>query len=124
MTVYAGTDPETGRERRVARSVRAKPGQQRPPKEARELEARLLLEVGAGEHLDTRITVAELLDRWMEHARPDLSPHTAHGYRLYIDRNIVPRLGRVRVDKLTTVMLDADMARAPNSGRSMSPSDG
>ena len=106
MTVYAGTDPETGRERRVARSVPAKPGQQRPPKEARELEARLLLEVGAGDHRDIRITVAELLERWLEHAGPDLSPSTAHGYRLYIDRNIVPAIGGVRLDKLTTAMLD------------------
>ena len=48
VTVYAGADPLTGRERRVRGSVPAKPGQQRAPKEARELEARLLLEVGAG----------------------------------------------------------------------------
>ncbi|MEX0664752.1 MAG: site-specific integrase [Acidimicrobiia bacterium] len=116
VTVYAGADPDTGRERRVRASVRALPGQKRPSKEARELEARLLLEVGAGEHRDIRITVAELLDRWMEHAAPDLSPHTAHGYRLYIARNIVPAIGRVRVDKLTTAMLDRLYRQLRESG--------
>ncbi len=45
VTVYAGADPLTGRERRVRGSVPATPYQQRPPKEARELEARLLLGV-------------------------------------------------------------------------------
>ena len=106
VTVYAGTDPVTGRERRVRRSVPASPGQRRPPKEARELEARLLLEVGAGDHRDTRMTLSELLDRWMEHAGPDLSPSTALNYRRYIARSIAPRLGHVRLDKLTTAMLD------------------
>lgn len=72
-----------------------------PAEGGAELEARLLLEVGAGDHRAIHITVAELLERWLEHAGPDLSPSTVHGYRLYIDRNIVPKLGHVRVDKLT-----------------------
>jgi integrase len=106
VTVYAGTDPVTGRERRVTRSVPAKPGQTRPPKEARELEARLMVEVGGGDHREARMTVAELLERWLEHAGPDLSPTTLHGYERYIARSIVPAIGRVRLDKLTTAMLD------------------
>ncbi len=50
VTVYAGTDPVTGRERPVRGSVPALSSQKRPPKEARELEAHLLLEVGSGDH--------------------------------------------------------------------------
>jgi integrase len=107
VTVYAGTDPVSGRERRVTRSVPATPGQLRPSKAARELEARLLLEVGTGEHRDARVTLTELLDRWLEQAGPDLSPSTALNYRRYIDRSIAPRLGHVKLDKLTTAMLDA-----------------
>jgi integrase len=106
VTVYAGIDPVTGSERRARASVPAKPGQARPPKEARELEARLLLEVGAGDHRDVRVTVAELLEQWLEQAGPDLAASTLHGYRRYIRRNIVPTLGNVRLDKLTTPMLD------------------
>jgi integrase len=106
VTVYAGIDPVTSRERRVRGSVPAKANQVRPPKEARELEARLLLEVGAGDHREATVTVAELLEQWLAQAGPDLSPTTLHGYQRYIARSIVPRLGKVRLDKLTTAMLD------------------
>ncbi len=106
VTVYAGTDPVTGRERRVTRSVPAKPGQKGPSKEARELEARLLLEVGTGDHRNATVTVKELLEEWLEQAGPDLSPTTLHGYERYIARSIVPAIGTVRLDKLTTAMLD------------------
>jgi len=55
--VYAGTDPLPGRERRVTRTVSAKPDQKQAPKEARDPEARLLLEVGAGQHREARAGV-------------------------------------------------------------------
>gem|GEM_PF-6781869 len=47
----------TGRERRVTRTVTGKPGQKQAPNEARDLEARLLLEVGAGQHREARAGV-------------------------------------------------------------------
>jgi integrase len=106
VTVYAGTDAVTGRERRVTRSVPAKPGQRQPSREARALEARLLVDVGAGEHRDAQVTVTELLDAWLEQAGPDLALTTLHGYQRYIRRNIAPALGNVRLDRLTTAMLD------------------
>lgn len=106
VTVYAGTDAVTGRERRVTRSVPAKPGQRQPSREARALEARLLLEVGAGEHRDAQVTLDELLKAWLEQAGPDLAPTTLHGYQRYIRRNISPTLGNVRLDRLSTAMLD------------------
>jgi integrase len=106
VTVYAGTDAVTGRERRVTRSVPAKPGQRQPSREARALEARLLVDVGAGEHRDAQVTVTELLEAWLEQAGPDLALTTLHGYQRYIRRNIAPALGNVRLDRLTTAMLD------------------
>lgn len=106
MTVYAGTDPITGRERRLTRTVQGRPSQKQPPKEARDLEARLLVEVGSGQHREVRITVAELLARWFEHAGPDLSPTTLHEYRGVAERMILPRIGTVRIDKLTPATLD------------------
>jgi integrase len=106
VTVYAGTDAVTGRERRVTRSVPAKPGQRQPSREARALEARLLVDVGAGEHRDAQVTVTELLGAWLEQAGPDLALTTLHGYQRYIRRNIAPALGNVRLDRLTTPMLD------------------
>ena len=106
VTVYAGTDPITGRERRVTRTVKGRPSQKQPPKEARDLEARLLVEVGSGQHREARLTMRELLDRWLELAGPDLSPTTAQEYRRYVDRVITPRVGSVRLDRLTPSMID------------------
>jgi integrase len=106
VTVYGGLDPVTGRERRVSRTVPGSRDQKRPPKAARDLEVRLLAEVGAGEHRQARVTVHELLEQWLAQAGPDLSPTTLHGYRRYIDRLLVPRIGTVQLDKLTTAHID------------------
>lgn len=105
VVVFAGRDPITGRERRVSRTVHGTPGLKRPPKQARDLEARLQLEVGTrGE--SPALTVSELLHRWLEHATPNLSPTTVYGYRNVIDRYLRPRVGQVRLAKVTTSTLD------------------
>ncbi len=106
VIVYVGRDPVTGRERRVARSVPGRRLERRPPRAALDLEARLLVEVARGEHTVGRLSVAALLERWLEHAGPDLSPTTFYSYRSYIDRMLVPRLGAVPIAELTTLQLD------------------
>jgi len=107
VIVYVGRDPVTGRERRVARTVSGRRLQRRPPREARELEARLLVEVALGEHRTSTVTLAAVLKRWLDHAGPDLSPTTLHTYRSYIERLLVPRLGGVQLHDLTTIHLDS-----------------
>jgi integrase len=67
----------------------------------------LLVEVARGEHRVGRLSVATLLERWLAHTGPDLSPTTLHSYRSYIDRQLVPRLGSVPVAELTTMHLDS-----------------
>lgn len=107
VVVFAGRDPATGRDRRVSRTVPGTPTQKRPPKEARDLEARLRTEVGQGKHRTTpKVTVGELLDRWMFHAKPGLSPTTVHGYERTIRLYLKPRIGHVRLSRLSTSMLD------------------
>ena len=106
VTVYVGLDPVTGSERRISRTVPGTPGQKRAPKAARDLEARLLTEAGAGEHREARVTVQQLLELWLAQVGPDLSPTTLYGYRRYIDRLLVPRIGAMHLDKLTTASLD------------------
>jgi integrase len=65
VQVYAGRDPLTGRKRYVSQQVA---GQTKASmRQAKQVEARLLAEVGAGQHRDTRSkTVAELIERWLE----------------------------------------------------------
>ncbi|MGH9153894.1 MAG: site-specific integrase [Acidimicrobiales bacterium] len=64
-------------------------------------------------HLETerakqaRGTVADLLDRWMEHLEVQgRAPSTLVRYRSAIRTNIVPALGHVRLGKLTAADLD------------------
>ena len=75
VIVYAGRDPITGRKRQKSVSVDTRA-------EAKQVEARLITEVGAGQHRATsNRTVAELLDRWLEwrqSVRP-IAHETRHG---------------------------------------------
>jgi integrase len=50
--------------------------------------------------------VGELLDRWLELASEDFSPKTTREVSGYIERNLRPALGDVRLSKLTTASLD------------------
>src|SRR5215218_3157771 len=113
VIVYAGRDPITGRKRQKSVTVATRA-------EARQAEARLITEVGAGQHrsrTSTR-TVAELLDRWLEwrqSVRP-ISPTTVNGYRGYIDRSILPSLGHLQVGRLDAATLDAFYAHLRKQG--------
>jgi integrase len=113
VIVYAGRDPITGRKRQKSVTVATRA-------EARQAEARLITEVGAGQHrsgTSTR-TVAELLDRWLEwrqSVRP-ISPTTVNSYCGYIDRSILPSLGHLQVGRLDAATLDAFYAHLRKQG--------
>jgi hypothetical protein len=67
-------------------------------REAKQIEARLLEEVGAGRHKGSRSqTMTELLERWLEWrptVRP-IAPTTVSSYRAAMDRYILPSLGKL-----------------------------
>ena len=69
VIVYAGLDPLTGKQRQLTRQVN---GSRR---QAEKVEARLRTEVADGKHAGTRVkTLGELVDLWIERARPATSP--------------------------------------------------
>jgi integrase len=102
LTVSAGVDPSTGRYARVIRTVRAS-----SKREARAALRHLEVEVASGLVGLEDPTLAELLERWLAHLE-DLgrSPSTLYGYRRYVDRELVPVIGSVRLSKLTAGHLD------------------
>jgi integrase len=112
VIVYAGRDPITGRKRQKSLSVATRA-------EAKQAEARLITEVGAGQHRGTaNRTVAELLGRWLkwrQSVRP-ISPTTVATYRGYIDRTIVPALGKLQLGRLDAATLDAFYAHLRKQG--------
>jgi integrase len=122
VIVYAGRDPITGRKRQKSVSVATRA-------EAKQAEARLITEVGTGQHRGTaNRTVAELLERWLEwrqSVRP-ISPTTVATYRGYIDRAILPAIGKLQLSRLDAATLDAFYAhlrkRGGKDGRPMAAS--
>ena len=100
LRVHIGRDPETGKKQYATRTVR---GSRR---EAERALARLVAEVEDGAVAVRAGTVAELCERWFSRVEPDLSPTTAHGYRLLLDRRILPRFGDTPLRRLRTSDLD------------------
>jgi integrase len=112
VIVYAGRDPITGRKRQKSLTVATRA-------EAKQAEARLVTEVGTGQHRGTRSkTVADLFERWLEwrqNVRP-ISPTTVATYRGYLDRSILPALGKLPLGRLDAATLDAFYAQLRKQG--------
>ena len=87
VQLYAGRDPLTGRKRYVGQQV---PGHTKASlRQAKQIEARLLEEIGAGRHKASRSrTMTELLERWLEWRPtvPPIAPTTVSSYRAAMDR--------------------------------------
>jgi integrase len=97
-----GRDPATGRYEYVSREFQGtEAGARRAP-------ARLAAEVDQGlHHHSERHTVAELLERWMEHIEGlGRAPTTLVRSRSAIRHHIGPRLGSIRIDRLQPSDID------------------
>ena len=96
--VYAGTDPVTGRQRRLRETC---------PDDATAAATlgRLLNEADGGRFPDRAATLGQALDKYLEIADLELSTREAH--QGYIRRTIAPVLGDVKVRKLGADSLDS-----------------
>src|SRR5271154_3838587 len=91
VSVYAGTDPLTGRQIRLRRTCKTT--------RAAMIElGRHLEQAAAGRQPETDATVAQLMDRYAEVADWDLSTRKAN--EVYIRRVIKPALGDLQVRKI------------------------
>lgn len=98
VRVLVGRDALTGRYRYVSREVSG------GKRDAEWVAAQLVTEVGRGGHQGKSgcRTVADLLDRWMEHIESlGRARSTLVRYRSAVDVNIKPRIGSIGVAKLT-----------------------
>ncbi len=102
LVVSAGVNPATGRYHRVVRTVATT-----SKREAKAALATLEAAVAAGNVSFDDPTLSSLLERWMEHitslGRADT---TLYNYRQYIDREIVPVLGSIRLSRLKSLDID------------------
>ncbi len=110
LRAYVGRDPVTGREKYKTRTFRG-------GKRAAEAElARFVTEVAGGGHGAGDTTLTELIQRWLDLVREDLSPSTVRGYERIIRCYIDPAVGKVPLNKLRTDQLDGFYGQLRESG--------
>ena len=97
IVVELGRDPATGRRRRASHAFRGSKAQ------ANAELARLTTHIADGTYIeDAKLTMAEFLTGWLTgHAETKVAPKTFRSYRLYIERDITPRIGNLRLKRLT-----------------------
>ncbi len=100
LRVHVGRDTETGRKSYVERTFRGS------KREAERALAGLVSEAASLAPVNRGHTVERLLNDWLEHAGPSLSPRTVIVTRGYIDRTICPAIGSTPVAKLTAQDID------------------
>src|SRR6516225_7884341 len=97
VSVYAGTNPLTGRQIRMRKTCKTE--------RAAQIElGKLLEQAAAGRQPETDATVAQLMDRYLEVVDWDLSTRKAN--EVYIRRVIKPALGHIQVRKIRGPLLD------------------
>lgn len=109
LRVFIGADPVTGKPRQATRTFRG------TKKQADSALAEFVRDLGRGEVSTDRSTVAEYLDRWLDHISPTKSPTTIRNYRGKIKR-IDQQLGSLQLSKLTTQHLDRAYRRWLDEG--------
>lgn len=107
VSVYAGTDPLTGRRLRFRQTAKTE-------EQAQILLGRLLEQIAEGRRPETGVTVAELLRQYMTVAELDRS--TRQTYEGYIRRTILPAIGPTEVRKVRGPVLDLLYARLHRCG--------
>ncbi|GAA4009348.1 site-specific integrase [Deinococcus rubellus] len=75
-------------------------------------------ERGTAAPSNARLTVAEAVDRWLTYKARDLRLTTMTDYRTHCQKFIVPKLGSVRLDKLTAMHVEDLLVSMLDSGQS------
>ena len=113
VLLEAAPDPLSGARRRVVRTIHGSRA------DAERVRAELLIDVGDGRvEARGRTRLSDLIDRWLEHAAPELAPKTLYNYRRIHDRYVRPGLGRHAVERIGPVDLDDLYARLRADGLS------
>lgn len=80
--------------------------------------ARLISAMKGGTYLEPdKTTVAEFLDRWIDHIKVHVSPRSHERYAFIARKNIVPLIGGIALNKLRPAQIAAAYATALASGR-------
>lgn len=112
-----GFHPVTGKRQRVFRTVRG------TKTEAQRALTKLLREIDTGVEIDPeRVTVAEYLQRWLEHSKTRVRARTWVRYESLLRVHVLPRLGNLQLSKIRATHLQAildDMTARGQAPRSV-----
>lgn len=99
-----GTD---GKRKRLSRTVRG------TRKQAEAELARILSETSDGTFVKpSELSCSDYLDKWLAHAKGNLSPTTYRGYKRIIETELKPALGRSKLSDLTPLQIQGFLADA------------
>src|SRR5262245_59013410 len=70
--------------------------------------ARLLTELKAGTAVEpSRLTIADFLEKWLAHTKPQVAPRTIERYAEIVAEYLVPTLVNARLSKLQPLLISA-----------------
>ncbi|MEZ7892794.1 MAG: tyrosine-type recombinase/integrase [Candidatus Wallbacteria bacterium] len=112
IVVEAGYD-EKGQRKQIFKSITG------TKKEAEKIMAKIIQDVNGNRYVnDNKITVAQFLREWIKvHVEPQLSPTSADGYKVNIERHIIPEIGHITLQQLKHIDIQNMYARLLNTGR-------
>ena len=111
LRVYVGRKPN-GQPIQASKTVRG--GKRDAEDELR----RFIGQVEKSRTPERSATLARLLEEWLEHKARSATPYTMQNYQYVVNTRIVPKLGKVRLDRLTPKMLDRAYAQWQDEGLS------
>jgi integrase len=112
--VLSTQDPQTGKRKVRWRSL---PGC-RGKREAQQQLAHIVSEMqNAGYVVPEKTTVAQFLERWLNHIKTQVEPNTYQRYLEICTNNIIPALGTVRLTKLWPEQISEFYSKALAGGR-------
>ena len=105
-------DPVTGKRKRKWHSFKG------TKREAQIECARLIADIDRGVYLEpSKTTLAQFLDKWLEHVKAQVAPRTHERYSEIVHKNIAPLIGGVLLSKLKPMTVSEAYTKALNSGR-------
>jgi integrase len=114
LIVQLPRDASTPRGKQLSRTVHG------TKREAQRALAALVTEVSTGKISSSMMSLADLLERWLDHVSEQLSPTTVREYRRLVKKLISPDLGKLTLRRVSTQRLDTYYATLARE-RGLSP---
>jgi integrase len=112
--VLSVRDPQTGRRKVKFIALPDAKGK----REAHQECARIITQMAGGAHVEPdKVTVAQFLERWLDHVKTQVAPRSYGRYAEIVRNNLIPALGAIRLVKLRPEHISEAYSRALIGGR-------